>query len=738
MRTLAALLWIATSAGAWVAGAQADDIQSAIEAGDFRHAEERLRAKLSGPDGKPDREAEVALEILRRIRLDFSLSANELLAKLRKSIPDVTPDDIDKWRQAGGLQFRTIDGEIRYFNREPSNLYRFRDEARQRRGRAREAAGPTTRPAQTFVLTDHLAKVIEQAESSNTAEVGPLRHRVRYKLKVNDGHPLVKTGAVVRCWLPYPQEYRRQTDVKLIAAGPGQPVIAPNGHPQRTLYLEHVIEDASKPVEFAAEFEFTSRAYYPRLNADKAQPYEQDGDAYRQNTIERPPHIVFTPLVQRLVAEIVGDETNPLVKARRIYLWVCNNIRYCAELEYSTIPNLSDKALTTRKGDCGVQGMAFITLCRAAGVPARWQSGWELRPVGWNMHDWAEFYVEPWGWLPADPSFGLQDHADPKVREFYFGHMDAYRLIVNLDYARELHPPKNSFRSEPNDFQRGEIEIDGKNLYYDEWDWSLEFTSTPVESAPLTTQPVGPDGIGKLFLPSTFAPRDGTIDLLIQFHAATDLVVQSAEKAGLTAAVVSINRPGLSKSYEEPFGDPNLLGDVIRSSLESLSSSGRIEPPAKLGQLYLTSFSAGFGALRAILRVPDYFDQIDGIVLADSLYCGYDGPAEDHKLDDIKMADFRRFAREAAAARKYMLITHSAQNPPGYASTTETADELIAVVGAKRTSDPASGPGNMRRVTRAELGNFHVLGFAGDEGADHGEHVRNLAAWYALLPRQQP
>ena len=57
----------------------------------------------------------------------------------------------------------------------------------------------------------------------------------------------------------------------------------------------------------------------------------------------------------------------------------------------------------------------LITLCRAAGIPARWQSGWETKPNGWNMHDWAEFYVEPWGWLPADPSYGLQEHDDPRV-----------------------------------------------------------------------------------------------------------------------------------------------------------------------------------------------------------------------------------------------------------------------------------------------------------------------------------
>ena len=170
----------------------------------------------------------------------------------------------------------------------------------------------------------------------------------------------------------------------------------------------------------------------------------------------------------------MGDVTNPLDKVHRVFDWISSHVTWCAELEYSTIPSLSQKGLATRRGDCGVQGMTFITLCRAVGIPARWQSGWITLPTGWNMHDWSEFYVEPWGWLPADPSYGTRDHADARVRDFFCGGLDPYRLIVNLDYDRPLQPAKTSFRSEPNDFQRGEVEIDGHNLYFNEWDWTFQ------------------------------------------------------------------------------------------------------------------------------------------------------------------------------------------------------------------------------------------------------------------------
>ena len=52
-------------------------------------------------------------------------------------------------------------------------------------------------------------------------------------------------------------------------------------------------------------------------------------------------------------------------------------------------------------------------------------------------------------------------------------------MIVNLDWGRELFPPKPSLRSEPADFQRGEVEVDGQNLYYDLWDYAMKIELTP-------------------------------------------------------------------------------------------------------------------------------------------------------------------------------------------------------------------------------------------------------------------
>jgi transglutaminase-like putative cysteine protease len=415
-------------------------------------------------------------ESIRRIRREYPLDEAALLEKLRKSIPDISPDDLRRWRDMKQIQFRNIDGQVVYFRREPSNLFRFCDESKKRR--IESQSNESTRPK--FVLTDHLASVIAAAQKNpDNPYVIPIKHRITYAITVKPNRPNVAAGSVVRCWLPFPKDCPQHGDVNLVSMSPADYTLAPSEVPQRTIYFEHPIDDPAKPIAFNAVYEYTSYAYYPKLDPGKAKPLPGNwGDAY---LTQRPPHIVFTPELKTKVAEIIGAETNPLEKVRKIFHWIDANIPWAAEEEYAIIPNLSMHGYTNRRGDCGVQSMLFITMCRIAGVPARWQSGWETKPLNWNMHDWAEVYVEPWGWLPCDVSYGLQKSDDPKIREFYIGHQDSYRMIVNTDYGHELVPPKKSPRSEPADFQRGEVEIDGRNLYFDEWDYEFKLEQAAVD-----------------------------------------------------------------------------------------------------------------------------------------------------------------------------------------------------------------------------------------------------------------
>jgi len=49
-------------------------------------------------------------------------------------------------------------------------------------------------------------------------------------------------------------------------------------------------------------------------------------------------------------------------------------------------------------------------------------------------------------------------------------------MIVNDDVSGNLYPEKKFLRSDPFDFQRGEVEWEGGNLFYDKWDYDIRIT----------------------------------------------------------------------------------------------------------------------------------------------------------------------------------------------------------------------------------------------------------------------
>jgi transglutaminase-like putative cysteine protease len=440
-----------------------------ISQGQFAQAEELLKQPDPTADASAIEARKQTLEIIRRIRIEYRFSAQDVVEATKDQLPNVTLDMVQRWQKAGQVQSRVIDGQICYFRQEPSNLFRFCSEAK-----AMLPTRPATQPKEPWTLVGHLQHVIAAAAASDSPYVLPVRHTLKYTLIVPPDAPGMKPGALVRVWLPFPQEFgRRQYDVRLISASPTGAQLAPLGTPQRSLYFEQRVGTDAKPLVFEESVEFTSAAYYPNLDPAAALPLPAD---YQQGNLgQRLPHIQFTPELKALVHEIVGSETNPLLNARKIYYWIAQNVSYYSEEEYCTIPSFAVACYNRRKGDCGIQSTLFITMARIAGIPARWQSGWETKPDDLSMHDWAEMYIAPWGWLPVDQSYGLQESDDPKVKEFYIGHLDSYRMIVNTNWGEPLVPPKNSLRSEPADFQRGEVEIDGNNLYFNQWKYAAQW-----------------------------------------------------------------------------------------------------------------------------------------------------------------------------------------------------------------------------------------------------------------------
>lgn len=236
-------------------------------------------------------------------------------------------------------------------------------------------------------------------------------------------------------------------------------------------------------------------------------------------------------------------------------------------------------------------------------------------------------------------------------------------------------------------------------------------------------------GDASLLIPGDFRPRDGEVDITLHLHGAKTVLAPAFAEAKRPGVLVAFNRKGLSKVYQDPFGDPKLLGSLLDAAIAKVREA-RKESALRIGRVTISSFSAGFGGVRAILRDPENFARVDAIVLADSLYCGYD-PRGD--LDDALMRDFRRFAAEAAAGKKRLLVSHSAQVPEGYGSTTETAEDLATRNRAGDRPLPGGWPEGWSPSRYRSAGGLRILGFPGAGPEDHMQHLRKISRLWLLL-----
>jgi transglutaminase-like putative cysteine protease len=448
-----------------------------ISAGQFQSAQTRIDAELKRSDVSSETRHALEFQRVRMQRMhdDFSLTADQVKQRVRQQIPDLTDAEFASWDAHGLFERMDIDGERMYFARAPSNLFRLSAEAEARRKvRTPFAHGDVEQ------LSEYHRKVIQQAQESGRSSVMPQKVKVTQTLTVNAD--AVPAGKTIRAWIPYPRAIAgQQQDINFVSSQPSAHVIAPESALQRTVYLEQKAQ-AKKPTVFSATYELTIYSQYHAIDAAKVEPAKISSDL-APYVAERAPHIAFTEPLHIFSRQVVGDATNPYQIAQRIFSAV-DEIPWAGAREYSTIPNLSAYTLDAGHGDCGEQTMLLITLMRMNGIPARWQSGWTFTRGDYeDIHDWAEIYLAPYGWIPVDVTYGRLDSTDPSLKWFYLGGLDNFRIAFNDDFSTEFVPRKNSFRSDTVDSQRGEVEWDGGDLYYDKWkyDFAWKIVSTPQD-----------------------------------------------------------------------------------------------------------------------------------------------------------------------------------------------------------------------------------------------------------------
>lgn len=430
-----------------------EDIKKMVLYGDFTGADELIEVYLKRniPQILRDR---LSYERHRMMRLkkEYIYPYDEALKMAREKIRDFKEEEFEELKKERYVDWAYIDGEIMFQRRFLENITLVHPDMKERKIENKQEEKDNPEAYNSELLNRTIDEIINEGEK---------KYFIRIKTGIKLKKEASRIGEKIRVHLPVPKKAQQIWNMKIHETSHKPVFISGSDYPQRTVYYE---EELRGEDIFRIEYSYENHIKYNKLDYDQVSSVQPSF-----YTEEWEPHIVFTPFLVNLAREITGDEKNPLIQARNIYDYITQNVQYSFVREYAAIENIPEYAAYNLKGDCGVQALLFITLCRIVGIPARWQSGLYVTPKMIGCHDWAEFYIEPYGWLFADTSFGGSSYrkGNKKRWNYYFGNLDPFRMVANSAFQYPFLPARKHLRLDPFDNQRGEAEYDDQALYDD-------------------------------------------------------------------------------------------------------------------------------------------------------------------------------------------------------------------------------------------------------------------------------
>ena len=440
-----------------------EDVLKLKSFGDFEGAQKMIQHFLSKDIPQSLRKRlEIEENILQMMGNDeYPYTYEEALEIMSSHLKDFKEEELRYLKEVSAADWIYIDGIVHFQRRFYENLIKTRPDLAAR-VMVQDVDDAQANEQKQKLLNDNVKYMKEHGGRS-------VRTQIRATIKAKK--EFEEVGRKVRVHLPVPKICQQVSNIKILASSPEIACIAPENAPQRTVYFETELQPDQ---EFMVEYAYDYHVDYVELDPAKAAAEQPDFCLE-----EQAPHIVFTPYLRELRDELAGDETNPVILARRFYDFVTTKVMYSYMREYFTIDCIPEYCAVNQKGDCGVQALLFITLCRMSGIPARWQSGLYATEFYTGCHDWAQFYVEPYGWVFADPSFGGSAWRSGNTERwnYYFGNLDIFRMPANSEIQMEFMPEKKWLRGDPIDNQRGEFEYEDHGLRYSQLEVNQELIS---------------------------------------------------------------------------------------------------------------------------------------------------------------------------------------------------------------------------------------------------------------------
>ena len=418
------------------------DYERLISVIDRRLADETLPAPLR-------KRLQLERILAARIPSQYPYSYEDALELLRANIRDFKDEELETLWEENTADWIYINGRVQFHELFLDNLMKTRDDYGAR------YLGTMEDNEKNAALLRENVRLMEE-HGGRTVHM-----RLLTRLSLTPEAEKACMGKTAHVYMPLPVEYAQVRNLRLLGfeGTAGEPVSVDNGsYPQRTARFETVIRGGEV---WQTEFEFDNETVF--RNPDPSQVLFSQPSFY---TGEEAPHIRFTPYLRELTRSVTEGEENPLLEAEKIYRFITSQVKYSFVRSYSTVEDIPEFTAANRKGDCGFQALLFITMCRIAGIPARWQSGLYATPLTVGSHDWAQYYVAPFGWLSADCSFGGSAfrQGDEKRRAYYGANLDPYRIPYASQFMHSFSREEEGLRDDPYDNQSGEVFCGGRFL----------------------------------------------------------------------------------------------------------------------------------------------------------------------------------------------------------------------------------------------------------------------------------
>jgi len=277
-----------------------------------------------------------------------------------------------------------------------------------------------------------------------------------------------KGAKKVGLWISIPDDASSQRLLDLsVKSAPGPwKIVRDRDRGQRFLYVD-VSKPASDKLTTTVTFSVERSSIYFDLDPARGTPLSDAQKAVFAEEL-RPDslHMEVTPEIKKMSEEVLANETNPVLQVGKLM----NHVMAVAD-HYSKNPNVPKCGLGDAKA-CLAQGggcctdlhSLFISLARAAGIPARLQMGYRLQAKNIGVEAdpgyrcWAKYFLAGYGWIPTD--LVEADAADAETKGRWLSGLTERR--VHLNEGREFDLPGRKTASRVNHMSIAYAEIDGK------------------------------------------------------------------------------------------------------------------------------------------------------------------------------------------------------------------------------------------------------------------------------------